>query len=181
MPGQASVQINGKQWICSVANTFAELTQGLSGIPSMPAGTGMLFDLGADYKTIQIDMTQMLFPLDIIFINSTQGVVGVMQNVQPGESDVRLENDILPGARFFLEVNAGEAEGIGDGDSVNIQGYVQTAQLDISSLMNFMIVMMLVIMAFKMVGRALEAPKEKPKMLYPGKIPPGYKPLAHHR
>lgn len=120
MPGQAVVSIDGKQWAVSVASTLPEITAGLSGLESIPQGTGMLFDLGADYKQIQIDMTRMLFPLDIIFINSTQGVVGVMHNVQPGWTDVRFENDILPGARCFLEVNAGEAEGIEYRDNVSI-------------------------------------------------------------
>jgi hypothetical protein len=118
----------------------------------------MLFDLGADYKTIQIDMTRMLFPLDIIFINSTQGVVGVMHNVQPGETDVRLENEQLPGARCFLEINAGEAEGIEAGDFVNIQGYTQPAQFNVNTLINFMGIAMILFMMMRVVGQALEEP-----------------------
>ena len=178
MPGQAIVTIREKKWTCSVANTLAEFTQGLSGVSSIPAGTGMLFDLGYDQKTIEIDMSKMLFPLDIIFINSTQGVVGVMNNIEP-PLPAELDNEVLPGARLFLEVNAGEAQGIEDGDNVDIQGYTQPTQLDISSLMNFMLIMVVVIMMFKMVDRALEEPKERPRMLYPGKIPPGYKPVHH--
>ena len=134
MPGQATVTIKDKQWTCSVANSFTELTGGLSSVPSIPAGTGMLFDLGYDSKSIQIDMSRMLFPLDIIFINSTQGVVGVMSDVQPGEIDVLFENVEYPGARLFLEINAGEAEGIEDGDGVDIQGYVAPSQPGIGSL-----------------------------------------------
>ena len=176
-PRQVLVQINGKQWTCSVANTYIELVTGLSGMPSIPSGTGMLFDLGYDYKTIQIDMTGMLFPLDIIFINSTQGVVGVMQNVEPGETDVRLENEQLPGARCFLEVNAGEAEGIEDGDNVAIQGYAQPTQLDVSNLMNYMVIMVFVVMMFRMVDKALELPEERTK-LPPVKPPPGYVPVG---
>ena len=176
MPGQAIITIRDKQWTCSVANIFAELTTGLSGVPSMPPGTGMLFDLGYDQKHIDIDMSQMLFPLDIIFINSTQGVVGVMNNIEP-PLPATLDNEVLPGARFFLEVNAGEAEGIEVGDDVAIQGYAQPSQLDVSSLMNYMVIMVFVVMMFKMVDKALEP--ERPKMLYPGKIPSGYKPVHH--
>ena len=159
-PQQVLVQINGKQWTCSVANTYTELVTGLSGVPSIPAETGMLFDLGYDYKTIQIDMTGMLFPLDIIFINSTQGVVSVMNNVVPGMS-ATLDNETYPGARCFLEVNAGEAEGIEDGDSVSIEGYAQPAQLDISGLISIVFVALLAFMMFKVVGRTLEPPKER--------------------
>jgi uncharacterized membrane protein (UPF0127 family) len=171
MPGQAVVTINGKQWSVSVANTYAELTSGLSGVESIQPQTGILFDLGYDQSQIDIDMSEMLFPLDIIFINSTQGVRGVMSDVQPGEIDVRFEATTTPGARFFLEINAGEAEGIEVGDNVNIQGYTQPTQLDFSSLMNFMLIMVVVVMMFKMVGKALEPPKERPK------LPPGYKPV----
>jgi uncharacterized membrane protein (UPF0127 family) len=160
----------------SVASTLNELTTGLSGIESMPAGTGVLFDLGVDYKTIQIDMTRMLFPLDIIFINSTQGVVGVMRNVQPGETDVRLENETLPGARCFLEVNAGEAQGIEPGDNIAIEGYDQPAQqFNIGSLTNIMVAAMLAVWMVKMVDKAL-APKPV-RLLGGGKLPPGYKPV----
>lgn len=167
MPGEALVQINSKQWTCSVSNTFTELTQGLSGVSSMPAGTGMLFDLGGDYSTIQIDMSRMLFPLDIIFINSTQGVVGVLHNVQPGE-DASLQNDTLPGARCFLEINAGEAEEIEVGDNVDIQGYAQTATSPIDLLLGVMPYLVLLFMTTKMMDMALEEPEEKPK------LPQGY-------
>lgn len=112
----------------------------------MPAGTGMLFDLGMDQRYIEIDMSRMLFALDIIFINSARGVVGVVKNAQPG-LPVYLESTRLPGARFFLEVNAGEAEGIELGDDVVIQGGVVTNQLSLSSLMGFMAVFLVMAMS----------------------------------
>lgn len=116
MPGQAIVTIDSSQWQVSVANTYTEITEGLSGLTELPANTGMLFDLGAEYSGIVIDMSRMQFPLDIMFIRSASGVVGVLENVQPGSSP-----SFTQGARYFLEVNAGEAEGIEVGDSVNIQ------------------------------------------------------------
>jgi len=167
MPGQAVVSIKDKQWSVSVASTYAELVIGLGGVESIPAGTGMLFDLGSDHSFIQIDMTRILFPLDIIFINSTRGVVGVLRNVQPGETDVRFEAITTPGARCFLEVNAGEAEGIEYGDDVVIQGLAQAAQLDISSLTNFMLIAVVLVMMMKVASRALEAPEEQPLLYGP--------------
>lgn len=119
MPGQATITIDSKQWSVGVASTQAEVTSGLSGVSSIPPQTGVLFDLGYDRDYIGIDMSQMLFPLDIIFINSASGVVGVMHDVQPGENMVFQGVD---GARYFLEVNAGEAEEVEVGDSVSIQG-----------------------------------------------------------
>lgn len=121
--GQAVVTINGNQWQVSLATTYAELVTGLSGVVSVPAGSGMLFDLGTDQSYIGINMSQMLFPLDIIFINSTQGVVGVLRNVNPGE-EAYFQATTTPGARYFVEVNAGEAEGMEVRDSVSIQGVV---------------------------------------------------------
>jgi len=151
MAGQAIVTINGKQWLCSVANTVIEITQGLSGVSSIPPGTGMLFDLGLDYREIQIDMTRMLFPLDIIFVNSTQGVVGVLYNVQPGE-DATFQNESLPGARFFLEVNAGEASGVIVGDDVNIQGYLAPQAFNPVELFLFMLPYVIIIFMVAKIG-----------------------------
>jgi len=126
MTGQAVVTINGKQWAVSVATTTAELVSGLSGVASIPAGTGILFDMGADQSSIPINMTQMLFALDIVFINSTAGVVGVLHDVQPGD-EALFQSDTVAGARYFLEVNAGEAEDIAVGDNVDLAGEVQPA------------------------------------------------------
>jgi len=130
MTGQAVVTINGRQWAVSVATTTAELVSGLSGVVSIPAGTGMLFDMGVDRSSIPINMSQMLFALDIVFINSAVGVVGVLHDVQPGD-EAQFQADTTAGARYFLEVNAGEAEDIAVGDSVDLgqpeQGIVQPA------------------------------------------------------
>ena len=126
MSGQATVAIDGKQWSVAVASTPTELTTGLSGVSGIPANTGMLFDMGSDLRQIAVDMSRMLFALDIIFINSTRGVVGISHNVQPGEH-VYLHNNQLPGARFFLEVNAGEAQCVEIGYDVVIQGDIQPA------------------------------------------------------
>jgi hypothetical protein len=54
---------------------------------------------------------------------------------------------------------------------------LRPSQLDLSSVFNYMFIMVFVVMMFKMVDRALEP--EHPKMLYPGKIPSGYKPVHH--
>ncbi len=166
MPGEAVVAIKDKQWSVAVANTYTELTSGLSEVESLPAQTGMLFDMGTDYSDMSIDMSRMLFPLDIIFINSTQGVVGVLHDVQSGE-DAYFSNNALPGARCFLEVNAGEAEGIEVGDSVDIQGYTQPAQTSIDSLVNFMFAGMVVIMMSGLATRALKPTAGKPVLYGP--------------
>jgi len=118
MPGQTIVTIRDKQWQCSVSNTPQELVTGLSGVESLPPGSGMLFDMGWDYPVIDIYTDEMLFSLDIVFINSAYGVIEVLRDVRP-EDEAIFQGE--PGARFFLEVNAGEAEGIEVGDGVLIQ------------------------------------------------------------
>lgn len=113
------VTIGENQWLCSLASTYTEITSGLSGLESLPAGQGMLFDLGFDYSRIDINMSEMLFPLDIVFINSNLTVVGVLHDVNPGDEAYFIASNTL-GARCFLEVNAGEAASINVGDAVSI-------------------------------------------------------------
>lgn len=115
----ATVTIGSKEWAAQVALSFSEITTGLSGISSILPNTGMLFDLRMNLSSIPINMSGMLFPLDIVFISEEGSIVGVLQNVQPGESAVYSG----AGARLFLEVNAGEADGVAVGDPVTISGY----------------------------------------------------------
>lgn len=113
------VTIGENQWLCSLASTYTEITTGLSGLENLPAGQGMLFDLGFDYSRIDINMDEMLFPLDIVFINSNLTVVGVLHNVNPGDEAYFIASNTL-GARYFMEVNAGEAASVNVGDVVTI-------------------------------------------------------------
>ena len=53
-------------------------------------------------------------------------------------------------------------------------------QIDLNSIFNYMVIFMVVFMGMRVMDRALEAPKERSRMLGGGKLPPGYKPLAHH-
>jgi len=111
MAGQAIVTIKEKQWTVDVASTYSELTQGLGGLPEMAPMTGMLFDLGFE-QTIEVTTVPMLFPLDIAFLSEDLAVTEVYPGVEPGY----LVTSQVP-ARYFLEVNAGELEGIGAGDA----------------------------------------------------------------
>ena len=114
MPGEATVAIRDKQWAVSVATTPEELSQGLKGVPSIPANTGMLFDTGAD-QIITVSTEGMLFPVDVIFIGDNLKVTEVAFGLPPEDWGTAS----LP-ARYILEVNAGEAAGIEGGDDVAI-------------------------------------------------------------
>ena len=109
MAGQITIRISDKEWLVSLAETPWELTQGLGGISQIPQGTGMLFDMGVE-QTIKVTTEPMLFPLDIAFLSESLVITEVYRNIQPGY----LVSSTVP-ARYFLEVNAGELEGVDSG------------------------------------------------------------------
>jgi uncharacterized membrane protein (UPF0127 family) len=132
MPGQATVTINNEeQWQVSLATTYAELTTGLSGVESIPAGTGMLFILPTK-EQVTVDTSKMLFPLDIIFISEST-VIDVASNIEPGY----LVTEETP-CDMFLEVNAGEAAEVEVGDTVTT-AVIQPPGFDFSQIMSFAI------------------------------------------
>lgn len=157
MSGQATVIISGKQWSVNVANTSSEVAAGLSGVTSLAPRTGMLFDLGSPKTSITINMSGMLFPIDIVFMNSNKIVLGVLSYVQPGETGVTFVSD--EGARFFLEVNAGEAEGVLPGNVATFSGYTPPAEFNISSIMSLVVTAMIVVMMMQMVAKTMKEAK----------------------
>ncbi len=115
MPGQATVTIRDKQWQVSIASTPWELVQGLGGIPEMPPGSGMLFDMGFE-QTINVTTEPMLFPLDIAFLSEAMVVTEIYRNIQPGY----MVTSTSP-ARYFLEVNAGELDGVDSASQASVE------------------------------------------------------------
>ncbi|MDO8715939.1 MAG: DUF192 domain-containing protein [Dehalococcoidales bacterium] len=114
MAGQVRVIISDKEWLASLAQAPWELTQGLGGIPEIPPGTGMLFDLGFE-QTVTVTTEPMLFPLDIAFLSESLAITEIYRDVQPGYH----VSSTLP-ARYFLEVNAGELTGVDIGSQVSV-------------------------------------------------------------
>jgi len=115
MSGQAIVTIKDKQWQTGIADTPWELTQGLGGLAELAPNTGMFFDTGYE-QIIQVTTVPMLFPIDIVFFSESLAVTEVYPNVEPGFI-------VTPTslARYFLEVNAGELEGIEVGDIAQVE------------------------------------------------------------
>lgn len=140
MPGQAIVTINEEEWSVNVANTTAELIQGLSGVASLAAGTGMLFILPVA-QVITVDTSQMLFPIDIIFI-SNGSVIDIARNISPEY----LVEEATP-IDMFLEVNTGEAALVEVGDAVVITDYsIITPAFDLGSIVTS--IMPLIVLGF---------------------------------
>jgi uncharacterized membrane protein (UPF0127 family) len=115
MSGEVKVTIEGKEWIASLASDPWEQIQGLGGISGIDSGTGMLFDMGFP-KIITVTTEPMLFPLDIAFFSDDMVVTEIYQNVQPGY----LVTSTSP-ARYFLEVNAGELDGLESGSQATFE------------------------------------------------------------
>jgi uncharacterized membrane protein (UPF0127 family) len=95
-----------------VANTKASRELGLSGRPSMGNDEGMLFVFPTPGR-YGFWMKDMVFPLDIIWINQEGIVVWIERNVTP---ESFLEEKIFintSDASYVLEVNAGQANRFG--------------------------------------------------------------------
>jgi uncharacterized membrane protein (UPF0127 family) len=114
MARQATIQIGDREWLVDVATQPWELSQGLGCLSGLPAGTGMLFDLGWE-QIIEVTTVPMLFPLDIAFMASDLSVTELFRNVAPGY----IVTSQSP-ARYFLEVNAGELDDIETGNQSEV-------------------------------------------------------------
>jgi uncharacterized membrane protein (UPF0127 family) len=91
-----------------VADSPQSRAAGLSGLKSMSEEEGMLF-LFSEPSQPQFWMKDMLFPIDIIWINGNK-IVGITDNIkaEPGRSDAELSRYSSPfPADKVLEVNAG--------------------------------------------------------------------------
>ena len=115
MAGQVNVTIEDRQWAVAFASTPSELVQGLGGISEITQGTGMLFDLGFE-QIITVTTEPMLFPLDIAFFSEGMVITEIYRNIQPGY----LVTSTSP-ARYFLEVNGGELDGINTGSQASFE------------------------------------------------------------
>jgi len=104
-----------KQWAVDIAVTPWELSQGLGGLSELPSGTGMLFDLEYE-QVIEVTTVPMLFPLDIAFLSEDMTITEVYHDIEPGLFVISQLS-----ARYFLELNAGEMEGIETGDVTSLE------------------------------------------------------------
>lgn len=107
------VRIGGADFPVELAVTAEEQIQGLSGRPTLPADTGMLF-IYQQQSRYSFWMPDMHFPLDIVWIGSDCAVTGVTLNALPPEpgqvnEDLPLYRPETP-VQYVLEINAGEAE-----------------------------------------------------------------------
>ncbi len=100
-----------------VMRTPPELEKGLMFRTSMPADRGMLFDFHSE-QSVMMWMKNTYIPLDMIFMDKTGKVVGIVANAKPMSEQIL---SVLAPTYAVLELNGGEAAKIGLklGDKIN--------------------------------------------------------------
>lgn len=89
-----------------LADNGEKRTKGLGGLSSIPPDYGMFFIFdGSDY--VSIWMKDMLFPIDIIWIDENNKIVHIEKNISPNTYPKIFTAPVK--ARFVLELNANMA------------------------------------------------------------------------
>ena len=105
------VRVSGRSFRVEVARTEAEHVQGLSGHPPLKDDEGMLF-IFDDEQARHFWMKDMLFPLDIVFIDKDGTIVDIKRDFQPCVPDSCPSYSSTAPTRYVLEVYSGRMEGI---------------------------------------------------------------------
>ena len=121
------VTVGDTSFVVELAVTPAERNLGLSGHPPLADNEGMLFVFENEAKWT-FWMKEMLFPLDMLWIDAGCTVVDITENALKPEPEQALQD--LPRyfpktlAQYVLEVNSGTAEqtGISVGDQITFAG-----------------------------------------------------------
>lgn len=116
----ASVVMAGESFNVEVARTPGEQIRGLSGHAPLAGNAGMLFAFPAPAPQ-SFWMKDMLFPIDIIWINNS-AVAGLVPRALPDDSPARAIYYSPEPVQYVLEVPAGTSDrlGIKPGTSVKI-------------------------------------------------------------
>lgn len=88
-----------------IAQTRAQLEQGLMNRKSLPQDSGMLF-IFPDEQIRTFWMKNTLIPLDMVFMDSKKAIIGIVYNAVPQTLDIRSVNKPT---QYVLEINAGQA------------------------------------------------------------------------
>jgi hypothetical protein len=114
-----SVTVHGTEIRVEVADTVSTRTQGLSGRETLPENMGMLFvfDVSGVYG---FWMKDMLFPIDIIWIDKNKTVVHIRKGVSPDTYPSSFSS--MKKALYVLEIKAHLSDelNIREGDVIEI-------------------------------------------------------------
>lgn len=98
-----SIKIGDNIFSVLIADTYELRQKGLSDRPSLEEDEGMLF-IFEESAVRGFWMKDMMFPLDMIWIDENKKIVGITQNVMP-ESYPESFSSTMP-VQYVLEVNA---------------------------------------------------------------------------
>jgi uncharacterized membrane protein (UPF0127 family) len=95
------------------ADTHWSRLRGLIGTPSLPAGEGLWIR-----PCRQVHMFWMRYPIDVLFLDETHRVVGVVEALAPGSISPK-----IAAAASVIELPAGTVSraGVGTGAQIEIQ------------------------------------------------------------
>lgn len=118
--GTAEIYIGETVVSALVVDRDSTRAQGLSGVESLQSGTGMLF-VFEDIGVQKFWMKDMLFSIDIIWIDINMEIIHIENNVRP-DTFPRSFGPKEPVVKFVLEVGEGFAEShqIKIGDEIKI-------------------------------------------------------------
>ena len=101
---QSTLTVNSKRITIELADTPEKQVQGLSGRTMLAKNSGMFFTFSYSGNW-GIWMKDMLFPIDILWLDSEFKVVGMKENAWPESYPEAFYPDAL--ATYVLEVNTG--------------------------------------------------------------------------
>jgi uncharacterized membrane protein (UPF0127 family) len=102
----AKVRINESYLTLEIADDLETRALGLMDREGLAQEEGMLF-VYDDEKIRYFWMKDVLFPLDMIFINETLEIVGFLENVPVCEQEPCPQYSIEEESKYVIEVNAG--------------------------------------------------------------------------
>lgn len=105
------ITIGEKKYDVREAVTQDEKEKGLQGVKHLPEDEGMIFYYNPPQK-VEMWMKDTLIPLDIIFINDDQEVIGIVRGT-PGDEELHGTDNVA----YVVEVN--EGSGIKTGDELD--------------------------------------------------------------
>ena len=118
-----TVTVNGYNISAFVADTDDKRSKGLSGVENMTESQGMLFIF--NYPSKQgFWMKEMMFPLDIIWLDSNSSVIHVEKGLQPCASVLFCPvYSPLKDAKYVLETISGftDLHSVNEGDKIKIK------------------------------------------------------------
>jgi len=117
------IDIGKKPFKVVPVNSTKALEVGLSSLDRLGRDKGMLFIFGKRARPITMNMRDMSFPIDMLFLDEYM-VVQKVATMKPGEETIT-----VPNTSYVLEVNAGEGAGL-KGKKLSVPDDLKASMID---------------------------------------------------